>query len=133
MEEKSREVAFVDLPAPVQIQLGIFGPLLFGMIAGFMLGESSTGWWVMNGLATIGGVLGGFEHPGAKAGAGRGLIGGFFFGLGIVIADAIANNAHVVETADPIGLIVSITTIAGIVLGAIGGALAGRAAARSTG
>ncbi len=119
-------VEFVDLPAPVRIQLAVFGPLLVGMIAGFLISESEPGYWGITVLATIGGVLAGLEHPGAKPGAIRGFIGGFCFGLGIVIATAIADNPHLVETTHPQGVIIIVTTIAGVALGALGGVIAGR-------
>ena len=128
MEERGE---FAALPRPVQVQLAIFGPLLFGMIAGFLLGETDTGYWIITALATIGGVLGGMEHVGARDGAIRGVAGGFFFGLGIVIADAIADNVHQVEVPDPIIVLVIVTTIAGTLLGALGGAITARGATRA--
>jgi hypothetical protein len=58
----------------------------------------------------------------------RGLFGGFLFGVGIVLADAIANNHHLSKAPDPIGLIIVFTTIVGMLLGTLGGWLRSRAA-----
>ena len=44
------EAEFSDLPPAVQAQLAIFGPLLFGMIAGFLLSQSEVGYWIVTAL-----------------------------------------------------------------------------------
>ena len=119
---------FAALPRAVQIQLAVGGPLLFGMITGFLLSETKAGWVIIQILAALGGIAAGFDHIGARAGAMRGAFGGFLFGFGIVLADAIANNHHLSKTPDPIGLIIVFTTIAGMLLGTLGGWLRSRAA-----
>jgi hypothetical protein len=103
------------------------GPLLFGAICGFLLGETATGWWVSQLVAAVGGFAAGLEHGDARSAALRGLAGGTLFGLGIVAADAISDNAHTVEAPDPIGLIVVFTAIIGALLAALGGRLRARA------
>ena len=118
---------FSDLPAAVQVQLVVGGPLLFGAICGFLLGETSTGWWVSQAIAAIGGFAAGLEHPDARSAALRGLAGGTLFGLGIVAADAISDNAHAVEVPSPIGLIVIVTAVTGCLLAALGGSVRARA------
>lgn len=118
---------FSDLPVAVQVQLLVGGPLLFGVICGFLLGETATGWWVSQVIAAVGGFAAGLEHPDARSAALRGLAGGTLFGLGIVVADAISDNAHTVEAVDPIGLIVILTAVIGCLLAALGGALRARA------
>jgi hypothetical protein len=49
------------------------------------------------------------------------------FGLGIVVADAIAGEPQLARVPDPIGLLVIFTAIGGAVLGALGGRARARA------
>ena len=84
----SQRYGFSDLPRAVQVQLAGIGPLLFGAVVGFMLGESEVGYWVLTGLSVVGGVAGGLDHPELRAAAARGLVAGALFGSGIVAAQA---------------------------------------------
>jgi hypothetical protein len=118
---------FSDLPVAVQVQLVVGGPLLFGAICGFLLGETATGWWVSQAVAAIGGFAAGLDHPDARSAALRGLTGGTLFGWGIVAADAISDNAHTAEAVHPIGLIVILTALTGCLLAALGGWVRARA------
>jgi hypothetical protein len=122
-------VQFAELPPPVQVQIAVLGPLLFGLVCGFLLGETEAGWWISQALAAIGGLAGGLEHPGPKQGALRGLVAGLMFGLGIVAGDAISGDAPQAEAPEPIGLIVVVTAGIGALFGAIGARLAARPAA----
>jgi hypothetical protein len=54
-------------------------------------------------------------------------VAGILFGLGIVAADAISGDAPRAEVPTPIGLIVPLAAVVGSGLGALGGALRGRA------
>ena len=110
----------------VRVQLVTGGPLLLGLVAGFLLGETAAGYWVVTAIATIGGVLAGTEHQTTRDGALRGLAGGFLFGLGIWLAHVISADPEVVHLPSPALLIVLITTIAGVGLGALGGWLRSR-------
>ena len=81
---------FRDRSRPAQIVLGGVVPLLFGGGVGVVLGVSAGAYWGLAALAGVGGVLAGFEHRDGWGGADRGLVGGALFGLGILIAHAIA-------------------------------------------
>jgi hypothetical protein len=120
-------VTFSELPAAARFQIAILGPVLVGAICGFLLGESAPGWWIAQAAGAVGGVAGGLEHQGARQGALRGLVAGILFGLGIVAADAISGDAPRAEAPTPIGLIVPLAAVVGSGLGALGGALRGRA------
>ena len=71
------------------------------------------------------GILGGFgaglDHVGAKAAAGRGVIGGLLFGSSILIAHEIHGAGAEAYLPDPAILLVVATTIFGCGLAALGG------------
>jgi hypothetical protein len=119
--------SFSDLPPAVQVQLAVIGPLLFGAVVGFMLGESETGYWVLTGLSVVGGIVGGLDHRELRAAAARGLVAGAFFAAGIIAAHEISGNAALATVPSPLGLLVVIAAVAGAGLGAVGGLLRSRA------
>jgi hypothetical protein len=120
VEERS---SFSDLPPAVQVQLAGVGPLLFGAVVGFMLGESEAGYWVLTALSVVGGVVGGLDHPGLHAAALRGLVAGALFAAGIVAAHELWGNAALAAVPSPLGLLIAIAAAAGAGLGTIGGLL----------
>jgi hypothetical protein len=118
--------SFSDLPRAVQVQLAGIGPLLFGAVVGFMLGESEAGYWVLTGLSAVGGVVGGLDHPGLRAAAVRGLVAGGLFGGGIVAAHELSGDAALATAPSPLGLLVAIAAAAGAGLATVGSLLRGR-------
>jgi hypothetical protein len=126
-------LTFSELPPAARFQIAVLGPILVGAICGFLLGESAAGWWIAQGAGAVGGIVGGFEHRGARAGAVRGLVAGILFGLGIVAADAISGDPPQAKAPDPIALIVPLAAVIGSGLGALGGSLRGRAGSRRGG
>jgi hypothetical protein len=125
-------VHFEDLPRAVQVQLVAGGAFLFGLVCGFVLSEGKTGWIVLQLIAAIGGFLAGLDHAGPRDGALRGLAGGFLFGLGIVIADAVTDKGPVADVPDPIVLLIVLTTVLGAGLGALGGLVGRKIRARES-
>lgn len=117
---------FRDRPRPVQIVLGGCVPLAFGAVVGVVLGISAGAYWALAVLAGLGAVLAGFEHQDGWGGADRGLVGGALFGLGLLVAHAIAGTDAKVSLGSFPPLLIVIDAIFGILLGAIGGRL-GRA------
>jgi hypothetical protein len=115
---------FRDRPRPVQIVLGGVVPLLFGAVVGIVLGTSSGVYWALSALAALGAILAGLEHQDGWGGADRGLVGGALYGLGILIAHAIAGTHAKVSLGSFPPLLIVIDAIAGMLLGAIGGRLA---------
>src|ERR1700747_662967 len=83
---------FRNRPRPFQVVTGGFVPLLFGGIVGVVLGVSAAGYWGVVALAARGGVLDGLEPRCGWGGAARGLVGGALFGLGLLLAHAIAGT-----------------------------------------
>lgn len=115
---------FRDRPRPFQVIVGGVVPLLFGAVVGVVLGISSGAYWGLSALAAIGGVLAGLEHRDGWGGADRGLAGGALFGLGVLVAHAIAGTHAKVSLGSFPPLLVVIDGIVGMFLGALGGRLA---------
>lgn len=115
---------FRDRPRPVQIALGGAVPLVFGAVTGILLGVSAGAYWALAVLAGLGAVLAGFEHQDGWGGADRGLVGGALFGLGILLAHAIAGTHAKVSLGGFPPLLIVIDAIFGMFLGALGGRLA---------
>ena len=66
------------------------------------------------------------EHSGAAAGARRGLLAGSLFGVGLVLAHAIARERELVTIPHPAVLLIGVTSVIGTVFGAAGGAMRSR-------
>jgi hypothetical protein len=115
---------FRDRPRPLQIVLGGLVPFAFGCVVGVVLGVSAGAYWGLAGLAAVGGVLAGFEHQDGWGGADRGLVGGALFGLGVLVAHAIAGTHAKASLGSFPPLLIVVDAIIGIGLGAIGGRLA---------
>ncbi|HTA35609.1 MAG TPA: hypothetical protein VK761_02740 [Solirubrobacteraceae bacterium] len=115
---------FRDRPRPVQIVLGGAVPLAFGAVVGVLLGVSAGVYWALSALAALGAVLAGLEHQDGWGGADRGLVGGALYGLGVLLAHAIAGTHAKVSLGGFPPLLIVIDAIAGMLLGAIGGRLA---------
>src|SRR5437763_6180468 len=114
---------FRDRSRPFQVIVGGVVPLLFGAVVGVVLGESSGAYWGLAALAAIGGVRAGLEHRDGWGGADRGLVGGALFGLGVLVAHAIAGTHAKVSLGGFPPFLIVIDAIAGMFLGALGGRL----------
>lgn len=110
-----------DLPPNVQFTMAVFGPLLFGLVGGFLLGESEAGYWIVQVVGAALGFAGGMEHVGAREGALRGLVTATLFGAGIVLADAISGDPPQAKVPDPVGIVIVPIALGGTLLGALGG------------
>lgn len=115
---------FRDRPRPLQIVLGGAVPLAFGAVVGIVLGVSAGVYWALAVLAGLGAVLAGFEHQDGWGGADRGLVGGALFGLGVLLAHAIAGTHAKVSLGGFPPLLIVIDAIFGMLLGALGGRIA---------
>jgi hypothetical protein len=115
---------FRDRPRAVQIALGGAVPLVFGAVVGIVIGVSAGVYWALAVLAGLGAVLAGFEHQDGWGGADRGLVGGALFGLGILLAHAIAGTHAKVSLGGFPPLLIVIDAIFGMLLGALGGRIA---------
>jgi hypothetical protein len=121
---------FRERPRSVQVILGLVVPFAFGALAGVLLGVSAGAYWVIGVLAAIGGVLAGFEHADGWDGADRGLVGGTLYGTGLLVAHAIAGTDATVSLPGFAPILIVVTAILGMLLGALGGRIRGGAMQR---
>lgn len=114
----------------MQVLLALVAPLTLGAVAGVLLGTSAGAYWAIGVIAAVGGVLAGFEHADGRDGATRGLVGGTLYGTGLLIAHGIAGTDAKVSLPGFAPVLVIVTAIIGVVLGAIGGRIRGAAMER---
>jgi hypothetical protein len=124
-------IPFDERTRQVQIALALVVPFAFGAIVGVVLGWSAAAYWVLSAIAAIGAVLAGLEHPDARSGALRGLVIGAAYGVGVLVAHAVAGTDAKVSLGSFPPIVIVIDAIVGSILAAIGGRLGGsrRAAA----
>jgi len=108
-------------PPQLQLILALVVPAVFGAIAGILLGVSEIVYIVFSILAIAGGYMAGKEHIGASEGATRGFTGGILFGTFILAGHALTGMERKAHLPEPEILLVVITTVFGIGLGALGG------------
>jgi hypothetical protein len=108
-------------PLPAQLLLAGLLPVAFGALCGWLLGVNKTAYLVLSLLAIAGGYLAGQEHAGAAEGAIRGAIGGTLFGGSILLVHEATGKAAKADLPDPKILLMAITIVAGVTLGALGG------------
>jgi hypothetical protein len=106
-----------------QVLLALVLPAAYGALCGVMLGVSSGVYTVLLFLAILGGYVAGYEQRGGSEGFGRGLAGGMLFGTFILFGHAVAGTHAKTSLPDPQILLPIITTAAGALLGAFGGAM----------
>jgi hypothetical protein len=112
-----------DRPRQAQIVLAVIVPFVFGAVAGVMLGISAGAYWALLALATVGGVLVGFEHQDWRGGARRGVLGGALFASGLLIAHAIVGGDAKASLGSFPPLLIVLDAIIGTLLGMLGGHL----------
>ena len=123
---------FANHPSGVQFILGIVVPIIGGLVGGFLLVISEPVYLIYSVLAIGAGYFGGMEHVGAEEGALRGFTGGLLFGTFILLAKEISGSDPKAELPHPEVLLVVLTTVLGIGLGALGGRSRGKREARAT-
>jgi peptidoglycan/LPS O-acetylase OafA/YrhL len=106
-----------------QVLLALVAPAGYGAFTGVMLGVSSGVYTVLLFLAIIGGYIAGYEQRGGGEGFGRGLAGGMLFGTFILLGHEIAGTDEKTDLPDPHVLLPVMTTAAGALVGALGGAM----------
>lgn len=96
-------------------------PIVFGAICGWLLGINKTAYLICSLLAIAGGYLAGQEHDRAGEGALRGLVGGALFGGAILLVHEATGKSAKANLPHPEIILVAITVVAGVILGAMGG------------
>ena len=122
---------FDSHPAPVQFLLGIVVPIFGGLVGGVLLVVSEPIYLIYSVLAIGAGYFGGLEHVGGEEGALRGFTGGVLFGTFILFAKEVSGSDPKAHLPHPEIVLVVITTVLGIALGALGGRSRGRREARA--
>jgi hypothetical protein len=118
-----------------QLLLGIVVPIFGGVIGGILLVVSEPVYLIYSVLAIGAGYFGGLEHVGREEGALRGFAGGLLFGTFILVTKEVLGSEPKAHLPSPEVALVVLTTVLGIVLGALGGRSRGkreRAAAAAT-
>ena len=118
-------------PPRLQLILAIVVPAVFGVVTGIFLGVSEIVYLILSILGIAGGYMAGKEHLGANEGALRGFTGGVLFGTFILAAHAATGLERKAHLPEPEILLVVITTVFGIVLGALGGRAREKAESRT--
>ena len=119
--------AFEERSAAQQIVGAVVVTIVFGLVTGFALGWNEIVYYVLVGpVAVAGGFLGGMEHRGADQGLVRGAMGGLVYGSFILLGLEIMNDEPKAHLGDPQAGLALVTTIAGALLGALGGAYRAR-------
>jgi hypothetical protein len=121
MDPTEMPTLFSDHPRSVQIVLAGVIPFCFGGVVGVVLGISAGAYWSLSAVAALGAVLAGLEHQTARGGALRGLLAGALYGLGILLAHAVAGTDAKVSLGSFPPLLIVIDAIFGAALAAFGG------------
>ena len=127
-----RQPDLLDTHSPeTQMLLCIVVPSVFGIVTGVFLGISEVIYLLLSVLGIAGGYMAGKEHVGAREGALRGFTGGILFGTFILAAHAVTGLERKANLPEPEILLVVITTVFGIGLGALGGRSRGKSESRA--
>jgi uncharacterized membrane protein (UPF0136 family) len=116
----TRPVYLLDRPLALRVLLVVLVPGAYGLLTGFVLGHSKTAYIVLSILAAIGGYVAGFEHRSGREAAIRGLIGGLFFGGGILLMHEITGDTPKAKLPEPAVILMIATAGIGAVLAAFG-------------
>jgi hypothetical protein len=117
-------VPFAERSEGQKVIIGAVIPALVGALAGFLVGASAAGYWVVAILAGVGAFLGGFEHDGGWDAADRGFFGGVIYGTTLLLVHELIHNHAQVSLGSFPPLLVVVTALAGTLLSAGGGRVA---------
>jgi hypothetical protein len=124
-------IPFSERSQGAQVLLALVIPFIFGAIVGVVLGASATVYWILSALAAVGAVLAGLEHPDPRSAAIRGLVIGAVYGIGVLLAHAVAGTHAEASLGSFPPLVILIDAIAGAILAAIGGLISRARAGRT--
>lgn len=111
---------FSDQSAAERAFALILGPILLGVICGWLLGVTEIGYVALTTLSILGGLAAGYEYASLRAAALRGLWGGSLFALTISEVHRLIDTDSLAITPKPIEIIVPIFAIFGSLFGVIG-------------
>lgn len=114
-------------PRALQIAIPVVGPILLGVLCGWLLGETKVGYLIVSTLGILGGLAAGMEHDTIRGGALRGVLGGVLFALSIAVTWRLIGHRALADVPDPIELLALLFGSVGTLLGIAGAALRRRA------
>jgi hypothetical protein len=117
-------VPFANRSESHKVIIGAVIPALVGALAGFLVGASAAGYWVVAALAGVGAFLGGFEHSDGWDAADRGFFGGVIYGTTLLLVHQLIHNHAKVSLGNFPPFLVVVTALAGTLLSAGGGRVA---------
>jgi hypothetical protein len=117
-------VPFADRSEGQKVVIGAVVPALVGALAGFLVGASAAGYWIVALLAAVGAFLSGFEHPDGWDAADRGFFGGVIYGTMLLLVHELIHNHAKVSLGSFPPFLVVVTALAGTLLAAAGGRIA---------
>ncbi|MEA2409605.1 MAG: hypothetical protein QOC77_166 [Thermoleophilaceae bacterium] len=123
---------FRDRSETEQALLGGVLPALIGGLAGFLIGASAVGYWVVAVLAAVGALVGGFEHGDGWEAADRGFFGGLIYGVSLLLVHELIHTKAKVSLGSFPPFVAVITTVVGMLLSAAGGRVASTKRRRTT-
>ena len=113
-------VLLADRPPGQEFVAAVVGPVVFGVLTGWVLGVSEPIYLVLSVLGIGGGYLAGMEHDVALEGVYRGLLGGLLFGSSILITHGLIGGPPEADLPDPEALLIALTATFGTLLGWLG-------------
>ena len=113
-------VLLSDRPAGQGLIVAMVIPILFGVLAGWLLGVSELGYLIVSVVAIAGGYFAGLEHDYPIDGLYRGTLGGLLFGSSILITNGIIDKEPEAHLPHPETLVIAITGGFGLLLGWLG-------------
>jgi hypothetical protein len=114
-------VPFADRSEGQKVIIGAVIPALVGALAGFLVGASAAGYWVVAVLAAVGAFLSGFEHPDGWDAADRGFFGGVIYGTTLLLVHQLIHNHAKVSLGSFPPFLLVVTALAGTLLAGAGG------------
>jgi hypothetical protein len=112
--------ALSSRPPGAQFLLAGVVPAVYGAVCGLLLGASEGLYVIGTLLAIPGGYVAGLEHETPSSGALRGVLGGLLFGSFILLAHEITGAKSEADLPDPAIVLVVVTVVGGVLLGALG-------------
>ncbi len=117
-------VPFAERSEGQKVIIGAVIPALVGALAGFLVGASATGYWIVALLAAVGAFLSGFEHTDGWDAADRGFFGGVIYGTTLLLVHELIHNTAKVSLGSFPPFLVVVTAVVGTLLAAAGGRIA---------
>jgi len=117
-------VPFAERSEGQKVIIGAVIPALVGALAGFLVGASATGYWIVALLAAVGAFLSGFEHTDGWDAADRGFFGGVIYGTTLLLMHELIHNTAKVSLGSFPPFLVVVTAVVGTLLAAAGGRIA---------